>query len=141
MLDIIKNPRYTIIEQIAVNIAAQWYEIGRGQGMTSKHKDAKSYAKANIEKFIPKAVELALEMIGPNSTLPKQAKDDIFAALQERHNDPTLNKYMPNVDVKKAIEYGQMLERKKPPIEIKTLDAIDKIVKDINPKKKDLKHG
>ena len=124
-------PRHVIIEQIAVNIAATWYEIGCGQGMTSKHKSAKAYAKANLEKFLPKAIDTAIEMLGPNSTLPPSAKELIYEALMERHDDPTLNKYMPNVDLKRAYELADEIKRKNTrPIDI----VLDNAIKSFKPK-------
>src|SRR5216684_1181391 len=95
IMDIITIPKHKVIEETALALACTWYEIGRGQGLTSKWKNARSYAKANFTKFIPKAVEHLLDILG-NPSFPQSAKDVIYEALLERHNDPTLNKYMPN---------------------------------------------
>lgn len=114
------TPTSTLIETIAGQLAATWYEVGRGQGLTSKHKTARAYAAANLEKFIPKAVELCLEMLGPNSTSTPEMKEEIWEALQERLNDPELLLYRPNVDVKKVIEQLEIMERKKGPVIIDT---------------------
>lgn len=121
----IVTPTHTLIEKVAIELAATWYEIGRAQGLTSKHKTAKAYAAANLEKFIPKAVEHLLDMLGPNSNATPEMKEEIYAALQERINDPGLCEVMPNVDVKKALELAEQMERKKPPVEL----AIDKALK------------
>lgn len=118
----IVTPTHNLIEKVAIELAATWYEIGRGQGLTSKHKTAKAYAAANLEKFIPKAVEHLLDMLGANSNATPEMKEEIYEALQERLNDPGLCEIMPNVDVNKAIELAKQMERKKSPIEI----AIDK---------------
>ena len=107
------QPKHTLIEKIALQLAATWYETGRSQGLTSKHKSARKYAAANLEKFIPKAVEMCLKMLGPDSNATEEMKQEIYSALLERHNDPELNQYLPNVDVKKAIELSEMIEKKK----------------------------
>lgn len=93
---ILSSPKHTVIEKTAAELAATWYEIGRGQGMISKWKSPKSYARANFEKFIPKAVELLLSMLG-RSDIQELMKQEIYDALMERHNDPTLTSIMPNI--------------------------------------------
>lgn len=138
----IVTPKSILIEETALSLATTWYEIGRGQGLTSKHKDAKAYAKANLEKFIPNSVAILIDMLKPTSNCIKEMRDMIYEAFMERHNDPELLNVLPNVDVKKVLELAAETERKKPLLEIKTLNSIDKIVKDMNPsKKKDIKHG
>ena len=83
------GPRYTIIEKVAGEFAGTWYEIGRGQGMTSKFRSAKHYARHNFERFIPKAVEVLTGMLN-RQDLPDLMKQEIYDALMERANDPTL---------------------------------------------------
>ncbi len=83
------TPRYTVIEKTALQLAAVFYEAGRSSGMTSKHKNARSYARANLEKFIPKAVEILLGMLN-NPNTPKIMKDEILGAYLERANAPGL---------------------------------------------------
>lgn len=107
------QPKHTLIEKIAGELAAVWYETGRSQGLTSKHKNARAYAKANLEKFIPKAVECCLKMLEPDSNATEDMKREIYEALMERHNDEELNQYLPNIDVKKAIELSDQMEKKK----------------------------
>lgn len=107
------QPKHVLIETIARELAATFYEVGRGQGLTSKYKNAKAYAHANLEKFIPKAVETCIQMLGPNSTLPKEAKEEVYEALMERHNDPDLQTIMPNIDVVKFIEAAGLKEKQK----------------------------
>jgi len=115
------QPKHILIEQIAGELAATWYEVGRSQGLTSKHKNARTYAKANLEKFIPKAVELCLKMLEPNSNATEEMKREIYEALMERHNDEELNQHLPNFDVKRAIELAEEMEKKKV-IDIKGLN-------------------
>ena len=64
------TPQSTVIEETALSIAAAWYEVGRGQGLTSKWPNAKAYAKANLERFIPNAVSILLDMLKPDSNCP-----------------------------------------------------------------------
>lgn len=109
----IVTPQSTLIETVAAQLAATWYEIGRGQGLTSKYKNARAYAKANLEKFIPKAVEILLEMLKPTSNCTPEMREEIYEALMERHNDPELNAVMPNIDVKKVLELADLAEKKK----------------------------
>jgi hypothetical protein len=79
-----------LIEKVAGELAGVWYEIGRGQGMTSKWKTPRAYAKANIEKFIPLALKHLLEMLS-NPTTPDLMKQEIYDAIMERVNDPDLH--------------------------------------------------
>ncbi len=117
-MDIITIPKHKVIEETALALATTWYEIGRSQGMTSKWKNARTYARANVEKFIPRAVQHLIDILG-NPSFSESAKQLIYDALMERHNDPTLNKYMPNIDINKVIKNLEMIEKKKV-IEIKT---------------------
>lgn len=89
-------PKNVVIERTALELACAWYEIGRSQGMTSKWHDAKSYARANFTKFIPKAVELLIDMLG-RSDIHALMKAEIFEGLSERFNDPELCAAMPNI--------------------------------------------
>lgn len=99
------KPHSILIEQTCLQFAATWYEAGRSTGLTSKFKDARSYAKANWPKFIPKVVDIFLDMLNKPST-PAGMKEEIHAALMERHNDPTLTEgrpSIPDIDVKKVL--------------------------------------
>lgn len=109
----IVTPTHTLIEKTALELAATWYEIGRSQGLTSKHKNARKYAKANLEKFIPNAIEILLQMLVPNSNATEAMKAEIYEALMERHNDPELCAVLPNIDVKKALELSDQMEKRK----------------------------
>lgn len=86
----IVTPQSLLIEKTALELAANFLEIGKGQGLTSKHKDARAYAKANVEKFIPKAVELLMDIIANPATSQEQ-KDFIYDAFMERTNDENLS--------------------------------------------------
>jgi hypothetical protein len=104
----IAQPKHNLIEYVAGQLAGTWYEIGRSQGLTSKYKDAKSFARANIERFIPNAVQTLLQQLH-NPDTPKDTKDMIYDAIMERHNDPDLIARdqmftLPDVDIKKVLD-------------------------------------
>lgn len=84
------TPQSLLIEKTALELAAAFYEGGRSAGLKSKHKDARSFAKANVETFIPKAVELLMTMIGSDA-IPQDQKDLIYEAFMERTNDQDLS--------------------------------------------------
>ncbi|MEK6883499.1 MAG: hypothetical protein AABY22_27980 [Nanoarchaeota archaeon] len=107
------TPRSVLIEKVASSLAASWFEVGKSQGLTSKHKTAKAYAAANLEKFIPKAVDTLLEMLKPTSNCTAEMREEIYCALLERHNDPELQSVLPNIDVNKVIELANLKERSK----------------------------
>jgi hypothetical protein len=84
------TPQSLLIEKTALELAAVFYEAGRSSGLTSKHKDAKAFAKANVERFIPKAVDLLMDMIG-SGAIPEDQKQLIYEAFMERTNDKDLS--------------------------------------------------
>lgn len=107
------TPKQTIIEQTAASLAATFYEVGRGQGLTSKYKSARAYARANLNKFIPKATDLLMDMLKPTSNCTEEMRNMIYEAFMERVNDPGLCEIMPNIDVKKVIKQIEIAEKKK----------------------------
>src|SRR6266436_1143712 len=83
-------PSSTLIEQTAADLCATYYEVGRGQGLKSKHKTHKAFVHAHIERFILIAVDLLTSMLG----MPHISDDQkvlIHEALIERANDPDLS--------------------------------------------------
>src|SRR4051812_39706072 len=80
------TPASILIEKTAGELAATMYEAGRSSGMTSRYKNARAYARANLERFIPKAVELLIDIMSRPNTPPDQ-KELIYQALMERTND------------------------------------------------------
>ena|SRR5882672_4154577 len=114
----ILEPSSVLIETVALQLAATWYSVGRSQGLTSKYKNERTYAKANLEKFVPKAIEHLITMLGSNIVSVDQ-KELIYAALMERHNDSELCSVLPNVDVNKLIQLMDIKEKQKV-IEINT---------------------
>ena len=86
----IVKPHSTLIEQTAADLCATYYEVGRSQGLTSKHKTHKAFVHHNIEHFIPIAVDILTTMLG-NPNTPDNQKEAIAEALLERANDPDLS--------------------------------------------------
>jgi hypothetical protein len=84
------TPQSLLIEKTALELAAVFYEAGRNSGLQSKHKDARAFAKANVEKFIPKAVDLLMDILARPGT-PQDQKDMIYDAFMERTNDKELS--------------------------------------------------
>lgn len=84
------SPHSILIEQTALDLATTYYEVGRGQGLTSKYKTHRAFAKANVEKYIPMAVKLLMDILS-NPATPQDQKDLIYDALMERTNDPSLS--------------------------------------------------
>lgn len=91
------KPESTLIEKTALELAATFYEIGRGQGLKSKYKNPRDYAKAYLIKFIPKAVDLLMDILAKPET-PQSQKDAIYDAIMERTNDKDLANTIPIFD-------------------------------------------
>lgn len=83
------TPQSLLIEKTALELACVFYEAGRSSGLKSKHKDARAFAKANVTTFIPKAVELLMDILANPATSVEQ-KDMIYEAFMERTNDQAL---------------------------------------------------
>ena len=87
----IAKPINPLIFRTAATFAAEFYEIGRMQGMTSKYKNHKAYVRAYLEKFIPFAIKHLIEMLKPgNPNVTEHMKQKIHAALTDPMNDPDL---------------------------------------------------
>lgn len=124
----IKAPASILLETIAAQLAATFYEIGRSQGLKSIHKDYKSYVKANILRFMPRAVEYCLDMLN-NPHTPADQKALIFEALKERVNDPENDCVMlPDIDIKTLLPKQEpkpvIINTEKKPLNIKDMPLI-----------------
>lgn len=86
----IHKPINPLIYKVAGEFAATFYEAGRSSGMPSKHKNARSYAREYIEKFIPLAVKTLLSMLKPTSNCSEHMRMEIYEALMDPVNDPEL---------------------------------------------------
>ncbi len=129
---ILKGPTHTVFETVAAEFAAIWWETGMSQGMTSKFKDARSFARANFEKFIPVAIKHCISLLG-RQDIPALAKAEIYEALMERQNDPDINEMLgyglPDLDVKKILD---MLPKQERIADVNTGGSVMKQIK-INP--------
>src|SRR5712672_2240524 len=88
---LITEPSSTLIEKTALEFACEWYEAALSSGLlpSKKQKSQKAWARANFHKFIPKVIETFVTMLGdPNQ--PDKMKKEIWAAIQERINDPEM---------------------------------------------------
>lgn len=127
----IVSPSSILIETVAGLLAATWYEIGRGQGMKSKWKTPQAYARNNLEKFVPKAIEHMIDQLN-NPSVNAESKAMIYDALSERMNDPnnvTTSdiKGLPDIDITKLLNNipaappsQQLKPVREAPINIKT---------------------
>ena len=86
----IVKPANPLIYRTAAEMATVFYETGRSSGMTSQYKDAKHYAAAYLERFIPVAIKHLLELLKPHSGITDHMRDEIHAALTDPINDPDL---------------------------------------------------
>lgn len=98
----IYTPNSLIIEKIAAEFATIFYEVGRSQGLQSKHKNAKSYAKDNLEKFTPLAIKHLISMLSPTSNCSPEMREEIYDCLISRANDPS-NITLPDINIKKIL--------------------------------------
>lgn len=84
------TPESLVIEKTALELAANFWEIGKSQGLTSRYKDARTYAKRHVKEFIPTAISILMDMLGKDHISMDQ-KDMIYAAFLERTNDTDLS--------------------------------------------------
>lgn len=88
------KPESVLIEKTALELATAFYEVGRSQGLTSKYKTHKEYAKRHVKEFIPKAVELLMQILA-NPATPEDQRMAIYDAFLERANDKDLSNTIP----------------------------------------------
>ena len=86
----IVTPSSMLIEKTAGELAGCFYDTARSKGMKSKHKTARAFARANLQTFIPKAVELLIDIMSRPNTSEEQ-KRLIYDAIMERTNDDQLD--------------------------------------------------
>lgn len=101
---LLHQPKYTIFEKIAGELAGVFYDAGRAAGMPSEFKSAKAFARAKFTTFLPKAIELCLSMLHDNPNVNQTMKDEIYNAYLERANDPYLKEIDQHDMNMKAIE-------------------------------------
>lgn len=137
----ILKPNSILIEKVAGQLAATWFEAaGNTPGFNMHHKkyknDPRIYARKNLEKFIPQAIEILIGMLGrPDIAL--EMKEEIYDCLSDRVNDPRNVTSadmtgIPDIDAKKLAQLtstpqeeiiSQLLKpQRADPIEIVTQD-------------------
>ncbi len=111
------KPRDILIEKVAGELAATYFEAAQNtpqmDTLRKKYRnDPRRYARLNLEKWIPKAVETLISCL-QSPRLSIEAKEEIFNALQDRVNDPdnitsddiiNNNGMLPKIDVKPLID-------------------------------------
>lgn len=101
----ISAPKHNVLECMALEMAGVWYEWARSSGLKpSRHKTARHFAAHNLEKFLPHAIAIAIDMLG-RSDIPVLMKDQIHQAILERINDPVIapTNGLPDIDISKII--------------------------------------
>lgn len=91
------KPESVLIEKTALELAAAFYEVGRGQGLTSRYKTPQAYAKRHVKEFIPKAVSILMDMLA-NPQTDEACRLAIYDAFLERANDKDLSNTIPIFD-------------------------------------------
>lgn len=110
-----KVPKLNLVEYVATELAGVFYDTGRSQGLQSKHKTARHYAAANLEKFVPHAIKAMLDMLN-NPSISAEMKEEIWESLQERINDSVAqslaqsseNHPLPDIDIAKLIPVKEL---------------------------------
>lgn len=103
------KPSSVLIEQTAADLCAVFFEAASSSGMKSKHKTHKAFVHNNIEKFIPRAVEILTDMLANPST-PQDQRDAILEALLERASDPDLSFLDEKIDWKEPVNRPEIIK-------------------------------
>lgn len=75
----------TVIEETAIELAAEVYDTWRRNGMPCEpYRNQRHYVRKNFEKFIPKAIDLLLEILH-NSGTSELMKEQIYDAFLSRN--------------------------------------------------------
>lgn len=105
-------PRFDVIEHMALQFACVWYEAALSSGLKpSKYKTTRLWALHNYMKFLPKAIETAVDMLSRND-IHENVKERIHEAIIERTNDPVVNQVfpkeniIPELDLKKILDHS-----------------------------------
>ena len=109
------QPKHLLIEKVAASLAAEWFEAAANtpQMNMERHKyknDPRIFAKQNLEKFLPTAIDILIGMLG-RPDIAMELKEEIYDCLLERKNDPTNITSadftgLPDIDAKKLVELG-----------------------------------
>lgn len=109
------QPKHVLLEKVAGALAATWFEAAANTPLMNleRHKynnDPRKFAKQNLEKFIPQALDILIGMLG-RPDIAMELKEEIYDMLQDRINDPTNITSadftgLPDIDAKKLVELG-----------------------------------
>lgn len=92
----IVTPSTGMVEKIAMEYAAVWYEAARSSGLKpGKYKTAKQFARAKFDGFIPEVIKNLITMLG-NPKLPPDQKMMIYDQIMKRANDPEARALFPS---------------------------------------------
>lgn len=93
----IVTPATNLIEKLAGELAATWFEVARSSGhvVQGYGNNARKFAKDNLESFVPFAIKHCMEMLN-NPSFDQNAKMMIYEALMKRTNDEEMRKLFPS---------------------------------------------
>lgn len=93
----IVTPETALVEKVAGELAAVWFETARSSGHIIKGygNNVRKFARENLESFIPHALKHLMEMLNNPSTPPDQ-KMMIYDAIMKRANDPEARALFPS---------------------------------------------
>lgn len=90
------KPVNPLIFQTAAEFAAQWFEVARSSGMPAGRyvgmgdKPIRLFVANHLEKFIPLAISILIEMLKPTSNCTAVMREAIYEALMDPINDGEL---------------------------------------------------
>lgn len=91
-----KIPIDPLIFQTAADFAAVWFDTARSSGMPAGKyvgrgdRPIKQFVGDHIEKFIPMAISILIDMLKPTSNCNADMRDRIYTALMNPVNDPDM---------------------------------------------------
>lgn len=104
----VAKPLDPLIYATARDFAATWFEAALSSGLKDirYNKDPRAFAVRNLEKFIPLAIKILLDMLKPTSNCNELMRRRIYEAITNPINDPDLME-----DAKKPLDSNaQMLQ-------------------------------
>jgi hypothetical protein len=115
MNDKSKVPIDPLIFQTAADMAAVWFEtalssgLPRGKYVGRGDKPIKMFVADHLEKFIPIAISILIDMLKPTSNCNHEMRENIYAAITNPVNDPDMMLIGKKPNIKNETE--QMLLR------------------------------
>lgn len=90
------KPINPVIFQMAADFAAVWFDaalssgLPRGQYVGRGDKPIRLFVANHLEKFIPMAVSIAIDMLKPTSNCNEAMRRMLYDALMDPLNDPEM---------------------------------------------------